>query len=90
MSELTNKQTDVIRDFLMQYLDCFILVSFDTDGLANNISGTGGSQLKEHALRKLIEDTVNTECIDLLLPSTSVMDELDIEWEDDDDEGEFS
>jgi hypothetical protein len=86
---MTGKQTEVIRDFLLQYFDCFTLLGFDVNGDSQIITGSD-SPLKEHSLRKQAEDVVNGELIDMIFPSTGVSDGLDVEWyyEDDDDDGE--
>ena len=81
---MKEKHTDLIRDYLLQYMEGFALIGFDTDGEVVAIS-SGGTPMSEHAVRKIVEDAVNSDCLDVLFPST-LMAEPDFEWVDDDDE----
>ena len=81
---MTNKHSELIRDYLLQYFEGFALIGFDTDGEFVALSGFETS-LHQHAIRKAMEDAVNSDTIDMLLPSTASA-EIDFEWIDDDDE----
>lgn len=66
---MTNKQADLVIDSIDQFFKSYVLFGFDDDGEVHCLN-SHGSSMEQHALRQLVTDAINTDCIDLMLPAT--------------------
>ena len=67
---MNNHQHNLMLANVREFMKCAVIIGFDLDGNVSTHS-VCDNELDEHALRTLLYDVANTECADMLLPSTA-------------------